>query len=238
VCVAQNKLEKPFQLFILLKLFYPNGKAKLELIERYSLLNQLPYKDIRTLNNTVNCLEQIGWLRQNTTTGYYHIVSIHRLRELNKWNSRAAIAVNFNELSSIDAILGSAIYIYLHMAFWRKVNKMKRVRIKGRTYQSHKPSSLSRDQFAPVATTGIKELYGISPKKASYLKHEAAKQRYLIIKKDYDSLPYSYSTIQRMIRTESIDPYVRKINGKYQLQLIDLILPKKELVRLKKIKKG
>ena len=236
--VAQNKLEKSFQLFILLKFFYPNGKAKLERIERYSLLNQLPYKDIRTLNNTVKHLEQIGWLRQNTTTGYYHIVSIHRLRELYKWNSRAAITVNFKELPSMDAILGSAIYTYLHMAFWRKVRKVKRVRLKGRTYQFYRPSFGSHNQFAPVATTGVKALFGISPKKASYLKHQAAKKGYLIIKKDYDPVPYSYSTIQRMIRTESIDPNVRKINGKYQLQLIDLILPHKELVILKKIKRG
>ncbi|AEA42447.1 hypothetical protein [Fluviicola taffensis] len=237
VYVAKNNLEKPFQLYLLLKFFYPTGKSKLVRIEKQALLNQLPYKDLRSLNANIERLKEIGWLKQNSVTGYYQILSIHKLREQNDWASRAGIEADFKGVFSIPPILGFAIYTYLYIDFWRKVKRDKSVRLKGRTYHFIPSSSKSFTEFAPIATTGVKALFGISTKKASFLKHEASSGGFISVKKDYEDLPYSYSMIKRLVRSESIVPNVRKIKGKYQLQLIDQILPHKHLIRLKKMPK-
>jgi len=223
--VAKNNLETPFQLFLLLKFLYRNGKTKLSAQERKAIAKILGNTKQKSLKKNIHQLQELKWLRHNSATGYYQIHSFDRLREKNDWPTRSGIVCYFDDLNHIFAIEGAALYIYLYKDFWRKVKRDKVVRIKGRTYHSLPGTFHSKGRFAPVATTGVNALFDISISKASRLKHAAIKAGFIEVIKDFKELPIKPSEINLVRKYFTNEPNLVILKDKVCLQLIDLILP-------------
>ena len=159
-------------------------KASLSKLELLGLAQVLGIKP-KTIMQHINILYKLGWITENKKTGFYLIKSFEYIREKNNWESRASIAFEYKEIQNIQGLIGGAIYIYQFYDFWRKVKRERIVRIMGRTYNFLSPSFNFKEHHAPVATTGIEALYGISQSKASNLKRAAMKSTIIKVKKDY-----------------------------------------------------
>jgi hypothetical protein len=231
IWVAANNLETPFQLFLLLKLLYREGKTKLTATECQALAQMMGYADLRPLENNIQKLIDLKWIRLNDDTNYYLLASFDKIRKHQDWQSRASLRCTLKEISSLQAFIGAAIYTYQHKDFWRKVKRGKSVRIKGRTYHFPSPSFNYHHSPAPVATTGIEALYSISKSKASDLKNAAAKMKYIKVFKDYKELPHTEDELKLMIKYGNFPRNIKFFDEKFHLQLIDLILPNIPIVK-------
>ncbi len=233
---AKHSLVKPFRLFLLLKLVCPEGKAKFTDSEFKFLAQLLKYKDEREVKKQLQKLQQIGWIRLNQATGYYLIKSFDKIAITDNQPSRAGAICYLTDLQNISAFIGAAIYTYLYKDFQRRIKREKVVRLKGRTYHSFSPSFSASKRFLPIATTGIKALYGISINKASILKHQAEKVGYIQVLKDFDikELPKAQINLARKFMPEGEKLLIR--DGKVCFRLIDLILPQFALRKRRKLK--
>lgn len=235
IYVAQNNLEKPFQTFLHLKMQYQTGKARLSKIEMLGMCQVMGVKNIKTLKTHLNKLYSLGWIKYNKKSDYYLINSFERIRRHYDWESRASIAFNYSEIKNIFALVGGAIYTYQFYDFWRKVKREKIVRLMGRTYNFLSPSFNFREHHAPVATTGIEALYGISQSKASRIKRAAFRSSIILVKKDFKKLNFSRSDIKLMMKYGNLPKSVKQKKGSFYLQLIDLVLPTKRIKRRPKL---
>lgn len=225
IWVAQHNQERTFQFYLFLKWLYKHGKTKLSPVEIKAIASMMNYADTRPVKKHIETLLELEWIKLNEKTGYYILVSIDRLRHAYDWESRASLECTLDEINNIQAFVGAAIYTYQHKDFWRKVKREKSVCLKGRTYHFLSPSFNYTNKYAPIATTGIQALYGISKSKASYLKHAALKAGHILVKKDFDTT-YADADINLLIKYCDAPRNLRKLDGKVVLQLIDLILPK------------
>lgn len=235
IWVAKHNLEKPFQLFLFLKLLYREGKTKMSPIELQAIAQLMGFADTRPVKKHLKKLEELEWIRKNERTGFYIFVGFDKLRLKHDWESRASVYVRLKEINNLFAFIGAAIFTYQHKDFWRKVKRERSVRIKGRTYHSLSPSFNFKRHHAPIATTGIKALHGISTSKVSEMKIEAHKLGYISVRKDFEELPYTRDEINVMIKHADLPRHIRKINQKFFLQLIDLVLPNIDVKRRHKL---
>lgn len=224
---AQENKELLIQLYLFLKWLYPSGKTKLSSIEFQAIAQMMGYTDSRhrQLKENIDKLKELEWIRYNSATKYYLLVSFDKLRQKYDWESRVSLPCSIEDISNIQAFVGAAIFTYLHKDFWRKVKREKSVRLKGRAYHFLSPSFNYLNSPAPIATTGVESLFNISKSKASILKQEAFKKGYIKVKKDFEVLPHSPSDIKLMIKYGDISPNIKHFNNKFHLQLIDLVLP-------------
>ena len=235
VYVLENNLEKPFQLFLLLKHLYPEGKLKFTKQEINFLCSILDVNK-KTIEANVKKLLELNWIRLNEKTNYYLLYSFDRIRKMECWDSRASIEFYPNDIFRVQAVLGAALYGYLHKDFWRKVKKEKNVQIKQRTYHFLFPSFNFKLESAPVSVNGVKEIFNISKAKASRIKNLANKERLITIEKTFIQLDISKFELEGLkqysdFNTNSI---VYK-NGKYHLQGIDHITPLFPIRKRKKL---
>ena len=235
VFVLQNNLENPFRFYLLLKLMYTSGKLKFnkEEIQFLAFTINVTTKTIKTY---VRKLEKLKWIRLNTKTQYYLIHSIDRLRKNNDWESRASIEFYFVDIFRIRAILGAAIYGYLHKDFWRKVKRERVVQIKGCTYHTLSSSFNYKAHKAPISIIGVSKLFKIPQAKTSRLKTLAAKEGLIEVKKQY--IKYDISKFHALTIKKYHPDRTRNLiykDGIYQLQQIDLILPLFDIRRRKKL---
>lgn len=235
IWVASNNKENLFQFYLLLKLIYTKGNTKLCLIERQALVKILGYSDCRPFNINLKRLIDLGWIRLNTRNKYYYLKSIDSIRKEYNWDSRTSIAIKWKDLNRVDAVIGSAIYTYLHKAFWRKVKKEKRVYLKGKTYHFLFPSFNYKTESAPVATTGIQELFNISKTKASRLKHKAEQHNLVSVTKSYSDRLFTEEEIKHYKKDDDQDSNFIKMKDGYRLQQIDQVLPKIPLTKRHKL---
>ncbi|MBU2018518.1 MAG: hypothetical protein KJ941_02625 [Bacteroidetes bacterium] len=233
IWTAQNNQENLFQFFLLLKLFYPNGKSKFTKIEMQALSQILGFTDrrYRQIKEYIKRLEELKWIRTNGNTGFYLIKSFENLRRENDWISRASVECTLKDLKQIYAFVGGAIFAYQFKDFWRKTKKGKSVRIMGRAYHFLFPSFNYHKSPAPIATTGIEQLYGIPKSKVSELKILAQKMGYLTFQHDFEMTNFTEKDINLMAKYTDSPQNFRRINEKFYLQLIDLVLP---LISIKK----
>lgn len=228
--VAAHNLETPFQLFLLLKSLFRAGKAKMTSAEIQAVAQIMGYADSRQVRRQLKEMQELSWVRYNTTTGYYILCSFDQLRISNSWKTRSAMPVYFNDLNRLSAIIGAAVYTYLYNAFRRKLKREGSVRIQGRTYHSMSASLFSKGGLAPVATTGLNALFNISVAKASRLKKAAVKEGLIQVIKDFVPKNCNPNELE-LIKKYSEAPNLRMFQGKVSLQQIDLIYP---LIKLKK----
>lgn len=227
IYVAENNLEKPFRLFLLLKFLYPEGKARFDSIELAAITQTMQYADARTVKRLLKKLQELKWLRHNGKTGFYQISAFPRLRRECGWLSKAAIECRLKDVHNIEAVIGTAIFTYLHKVFWRKVGRDKVVRIKGRTFHSLSPHASSPSQkHAPIASTGVNQLYRISISKASRLKTKAHQYGWLQVQKSLVFVPeVSAAEVPLLQKYYCDSSRLIVMGGRACLQRIDLVLP-------------
>lgn len=214
---------------------FRNGKTKLNRIELLGLGQVMGVKSNKTIKQHVNILYKLNWVTYNKKTGYYQLNSFERIRSFFNWESRASLAFEYKEIQNIQGLIGGAIYIYQFYDFWRKVKRERIVRIMGRTYNFLSPSFNFKEHHAPVATTGIEALYGITQAKASRLKRAAIKSSIIKVKKDYQKLDFSHSEIKLMMKYGNLPLHVKQFKGLFYLQSIDLVLPLKQIKKRPKL---
>ena len=236
VYAAKHSLEKPFRLFLLLKLVCQEGKTKFTDKELNLLAELLGYSDTREIKKQLLKLQQIRWVRLNQATGFYHIKSYNKIAVKDTMTSKASAKCYLSDLQNISAFIGAAIFTRLYKVIQWRIKMGKVVRLKGRTYHSFPSFISSAKRFLPVATTGIKALYGISINKASILKHQAENIGYIEVKKDLDikELPKAQINLARKYMPEGEKLLIRE--GKVCFRLIDLILPQFALCKRRKLK--
>jgi hypothetical protein len=182
--VATHHLEKPFKLFLWLKLLYSSGKFKSCPTFKKAICQLMGLKDIRTLNTNLNKLKELGWIKYNSQTGYYLIVSFDKLKKKYALPSNFAYECSFRDLSNIHAFIGGALFTYLHRDYWRKKKKRRLEREKGRTYTATLPFSKKSLKQAEISILGVAKIFNLSTSKVASLKHQAAKMEYITIQKE------------------------------------------------------
>ena len=235
IYVLQNNLENPFRFYLQLKLMYTSGQLKFTKQEIEFLAFSLELTT-KTINSNIKKIEQLNWIRLNTKTKYYHLNSFDKLRTRKNWESRASVEIYFEDIYRIRAILGAALYGYLHKDFWRKVKREKSVQIKGSTYHFLSSSFNYKKHKAPISVNGIREIFNISKPKASRLKKLAFNAGLITVKKQYKKLELDKRGVNyhKKYYPEITKNVIYK-NGHYYLQLIDLILPLFNIRKRKKL---
>jgi len=235
IYVLENNIENPFQLFLILKLLYPEGKLKFTTDEINFLALVLKVHP-KTIRANAKRLIKLNWIRLNIKTNYYLIHSFDRLRKDNNWKSRASIEINANNVYNIRAILGAALYGYLHKDFWRKVKKEKFVQIKQRTYHFLFSSFNFKLKAAPIAVNGINALFNISQAKASRIKTIAADQNLIEVQKTFTKIKISKFCLDGLKQYTSIcTSNIVFREGNYYVQEIDHIIPLFPIRKRKKL---
>lgn len=234
VIVLQNNLENPFRFYLLLKLMYTSGKLKFSKQEIQFLAFALDVTT-KTIRTYIKKLEELKWIRLNTKTQYYLLNSIDRLRKNNNWLSRASIEFYFEYIHRTRAILGAAIYGYLHKDYWRK-QRERIVTIKGVTYQSLSSSFNYKNHSSPISVYGVNKIFNISIPKASRLKKFAANEGLIKVEKQYKKLDIPKFGVDgfKEYYPEVTNNLIYKDENHY-LQQIDLILPLFDIRRRKKL---
>lgn len=220
-------------MFLLLKFIYKAGHTKLTK-EQISFLALTLNVNTKTIHNNVKKLRCLKWLRLNTKTKNYSIVSFDSIRKIHQFRSRASIEAVYYDVFRINALLGGAIYTYLHKDFWRKVRKKRSVRLKGRTYHSHTSSFNYKLHEAPISVYGVSKIFNISTAKASRLKNQAKRHQFINVRKNYKILE-GYEKFE-VYYSEELPENFTLNNNKYALQGIDHILPNFSIRKRKKLK--
>lgn len=233
----KQNLENPFRVFITLKHLYPEGKSKLtkEEINYISIVLKLNPKTIKAnLKRLIN----LNWIHKNNKTQYYIFHSIDSIRLQNEWYSRASIEIESVDTYNIRAILGAALYGYLHKDFWRKVKKSKRkgVRIKQRTYHFPHPSFNFKIESAPISVNGVNAIFNIPIAKASRIKSLAQAYNYIEVTKTFRELHITKFDLMGLKEFDLVatNNIIFKDN-KYYLQEIDHIVPLFNIRKRKKL---
>ncbi|SFN38445.1 hypothetical protein SAMN04487989_10176 [Bizionia echini] len=220
-----SNYSKELQCFLLFKLIYPCGKAKLS-NEAFQFIEYLEGINSRaTLNKYINFLREIGWIVYNSKTQYFIFKSFDRIRKENNWQVRLAYQIDFSNYNKIKAVTGAVIYGYLHKDFWRKVKKQKSVQLKGSTYYFLSPKFNYKKQYAPVSVNGVTQLFNISTATASRLKNEAFKEGLIKLKKNFSNTPINKKLMQIYLKYNDKKQNIVFKEGNYRLQLIDTLYP-------------
>ena len=222
--VAKECLEKPFRLFIYLKLMYPSGKTEWDNQEKqfaaFILCNH-----VKTIENNFKRLLELGWLDYDEEYKYWRIHSFDRIREDNYWGQRRAYCFKYQDLCNVQATLGAIIYTQAYKSYCRKYYKRKSNVLRKRSAdKSFTPSCDTNRPFAQVSVIIINKFYGISINKAVRLKQKAEKHDLIIVKKQYYALAKDQVYAAKKsnhLRDEPMNIVYR--NGKNYIQLIDRI---------------
>lgn len=217
---AQQKgYNNQLKFFIALKIFFRNGKSKLNKQELKLIEDAINVKSAKTTKASLNYLIKKGWINYNTKTKYYLIKSFNKIEIINEFKSRLCFPVKLNYINNFKAITGAVIYGYLYVDFKRKLKKKGSVSINGDTYNS---KSFKHIVYAPVSVFSIKKIFNISIATASRLKNAAFEQKFIKVKKDFRSTTIDH-VIFKVLKYNNKSNRVFYKDGKFQYQEIDKI---------------
>jgi hypothetical protein len=232
--VLKNNQEKPFRLFVYLKLFYPNGKIKWN-NDDIALAALALYNTERTIRNNFKKLKDFNWIFYDEEYKYWRINSFDKIRYDNFWEFRRAYCFRYKDLFQIYATLGAVLYTQLYKAWIKKYMKGRsNVRIKRRADKP--PTHSYKKRYAQISVLFINRFYGISICKAVKLKQLAQKAGLIEVRKQYNELPIEWIHVFKKgkeYRDET--PNIIFRNGKYYEQLIDRIYSEMYFKKRKKL---
>jgi hypothetical protein len=129
-----------------------------------------------------------NWLRYNSKTEYYIIVSFDKLLNIKYYHYGTAIECSLKNLNNVKAFNGAALFTFLYRNHWgRKKKQAKSERKKGRSSHFRGKSSPSfKNQYAPIALAGVQSIYNISITKIKEMKKEAQKEGYIRVKHHFN----------------------------------------------------
>ncbi len=224
ILVTKNCHERIFVLYLLLKMYFPDGKFTPSKELFVKLAANLNYKSSASIQSLYKKLIEKKWVVENQKTGFVIIRSFSIFEsELNSV-SRLGYEIHFDELKKFRAVTGAVVFGYLHRLFWRNLFKKKSVQIKGCTYDLPKGKfRFYLDRKVPIALSGVQKILGISIKKASEIKHFALKYNYLDIDKNLQPTKYSIDEINSFQKYYDQQIPFKFIKKKIFVQGINLI---------------
>lgn len=189
VYVFNQKLRKPFRVFLYLKAF-SSGKLRKDSKEFCQAMEILGIKDTRTFNKYIDALIREKWIGYNPVTGMVFIRSFNFIRRQHGFTKHRMAQFYFESDSiDLDAFMFGAIVgdrILRHKDF-REIEKRKAGRIatekRGVASQILPPSSIPDYYGLAVQTMG--KAVGLSQTRAHELKDRAVKAGYLVCNKRY-----------------------------------------------------
>lgn len=217
--------QKELQFFLLLKLVFRNGKAKLNNSDLQFIEYVEQIKLRRTTNKYIKFLLELNFISYNAKTGYYSINSLDKIRQFHNWETRLAFPIDLTNYNKIQAVTGAVIYGYLHKDFWRYVKREKSVQIKGSTYHFLSNKFNYKKQYAPVSVIGVNKIFNISQATASRLKKAAYKEQFIKLKKNFGDIVANKQAMELYLEYNEKANNIVFHDGEYRLQLIDTVYP-------------
>jgi hypothetical protein len=221
----QNKFSRELRFWLLLKLYFPEGKF----INTNETLNLLQFQDNiksqKTLKKYITKLINLNLIHFNQKINYYIISSFDKVRKRHNLTTRISYKINSSTYHKIYSVTGAVIFAYLHRDFWRKVKRDKVVTLEGVTYYSLSFKTDFRKSPAPISVYGAEKIFNIPATTLSYLKNLAANENLITVKKNFTEIPVDKLTMEKMASFYSAKKNLIFINDQYYLQLIDLISP-------------
>lgn len=229
--------QKDLSFFLLLKLIFRSGKARLDNqdIQFIEYLEQIKCR--KTTLRYISLFLELGFISYNGKTGYYTINSFDKIREFHNWNVRLAFPIDYSNYKKTQAVTGAVIYGYLHKDFWRKVKSKKSVHIKGSTYNFPTSTFNYKKHYAPVSVIGVNKIFDISIATASRLKNTAFKEGLIKLKKNFGDIVKHKNLMQLYLEYNDKRNNIVYHDGEFRLQLIDAIYPLFDFIKRKNMKR-
>jgi hypothetical protein len=248
VHIIREGLINKAKLFLALKIMFPQGNLKLLKEHREKLMQICEIKDLRTLKNNLDYLEnELNWLWFDTRTKNYNLRSFIVLCSINNLELNYGHKLNLLEVKNLDAWLGGVIFNICRLSIWRnQIKKFKDgqrewsvsnveyflipqkgegcVRRKGTT---NKALSFSLLMFepAPIALNYVSGFLSLEKSKVNRLKKLAIQKGYLKIEPCLTELDIPKENIKLYNQHSDAKGYVKIIDGKVMLVNSDLVEP-------------
>jgi hypothetical protein len=223
-----NRFERPFQLYMHLK-SKCDGVIKINSSELKEIANELGLKSTKTIQSNLKKLIQKNWIGYNENNGCYYVRGFDSLKLRESFTRRTAAEFDSKDIKKFKAFLAGAVIGYL--AISQKRRKQRAEREMRRSNQA----LCNLSNYFPVAGMGLAKILSISCSKASRLKIDARKARYIRVKKNFNELTIlaNEAAHYKKVNPEAINK-MRYRKQKMWEQLPDLVLP---LIRFKRRKK-
>lgn len=170
---AQKDAESDLQLYLLLKLLYPEGKAQAtaQNIQHWAYLLDC---SSRTIYNKLERLKILRWLTYNKKTKYWLIRAIYKVSGLNSQYKGWKPKLCLDNIQNIRATIGYYILLKLSRNFKRRLKQKRVVTITEVTYNARKVLA-----FSPIALRGAAKFHSLSYAKIQRLKDHALRANYI-----------------------------------------------------------
>ena len=230
--VLKHKLNKPFQLYILLKSLC-DGKMKIPKSEYPVLAAMLNRKSGKTINNNLKKLLALNLVGYSADSQYYFIRSLKHLQ--NQFNLDALTCAEFS-ISDIHRIQEFCLAAVAgHLVIQQKRKQWLFERKKWRSNQDSRSSSLL--PYNQVTNTYLVKRLGISLQTAFSLKKKAHEAGFVEIKKHFKPLYRAvYDKWAFLKGNPELANCVRVHDKMLYLQMPDELIPKLRFKSRKKIK--
>lgn len=183
--VYQNRLTKPFSIFLYLKLFAGDKvSASDEVFDKLrTALNMADCKN-RTFRKHLQKLLDLNWIGFNPKSGIYHIRSFDHIRAVNDFKSRRGTKVFLKDILQMQIYLVGVLIcnkINDQIYHWEKIKRRPRTAAVNRDAANQSKAFVhpTQPKYFGLSNLKLAALLGCSYTRACVLKMEAAAAGYL-----------------------------------------------------------
>ncbi|NLO00785.1 MAG: hypothetical protein GX126_00505 [Bacteroidales bacterium] len=175
IYALQNKLLKPFRLYILL-LSATQGNIAITEKDMEAIALALNYKSQKSINNNLKKLISLGWIGHDKKRKKYWIRGLDELRKRLKLKKRRSVDFTIEYLDNFDAFcFAAAIGKEWKYQKWRGISAWD---LRGQAY----PNLLRPSDYLPIAGNDLVKILKISKSSVSRYKKHAQGAGYIDIK--------------------------------------------------------
>ncbi len=221
-----NKISKPFQLYMLLKLRC-SGKKRISKSEINEMATELGYRSERSIRNNLKELQKYNFVGHNPKSGYFFIRSFDKIRVMHGlMNGRMGVFFYKEDLKSFKAFLIGAV-----IAKTVYINKMRE---KALGLRRESPKHSAPSSYFPISHSFLANNLDIASSTAADYKNIAAKAGYITIKKVLTPLDIDWRIVHLYKRAVPEEAHkIRVLNKNVFLQESDLVGSNMEFKRRK-----
>lgn len=219
---VKYNLERELQLFVLMKLMFPDGKPELTSYD-ISFISFVLLTHRKTVKRRIDKLQILGWIFYDKPYGYWRLKGLDRLRYENDWTLCRAVEFNFENLHQIKAVLGAALFTQLYLNH-RKRFYRNRSNVLLKDSADKSPVLKEQRTWAAVSISGAAKIFEVSPSKSHRLKFLAIEHGYIKVKHQNLKIPAEQVyAIQAGAKFNDKHAPILQFNGNHYLASIDLI---------------
>jgi hypothetical protein len=226
--VVREKMIPEFKVYILLKMLC-SGKIRLDGLLKERLSAFCGYKSVKSFNNKLYTLRQIGWVGYNKSTGIYFIRGFVFVQKRHQLFKRSGFWFTIQDMQHFDGVIYGAVIGYLS----KNQGKMRRAEHeKGSSHQTLCKSP----GFYPISNRSLAKILNISVSTASIMKTRAEEASSITIKRKRILEPATHDVYKRLMETYP-ERYLQPImwKGRFYQRLPDLVKAELKFGTRKKI---